>query len=85
MLPPDIGSLIPDNHLVRTVDKVINELKLAPLFDTYKGGGTSSYSPRIMLKYSPMHILRGSTLLRRIAEGIKGEHKFYVDKWDEYS
>jgi transposase len=32
------------------VDKVINEIKLSPLFDTYKGGGTSSYSPRMMLK-----------------------------------
>ena len=28
LLPPDLGSFIPDNHLVRTVDKVINELKV---------------------------------------------------------
>ena len=45
LLPPDLGSFIPDNHIVRTVDKVITNLKLSPLFDTYKGGGTSSYSP----------------------------------------
>ena len=39
LLPPDIGSLIPGNHIVRVVDEVINQIKLAPLFDTYKGGG----------------------------------------------
>jgi transposase len=50
LLPPDLGSLIPENHLVRVVDKVINQLNLSPLFDTYQGGGTSSYHPRIMLK-----------------------------------
>jgi len=50
LLPPDIGSLIPENHLVRVVDKVINQIKLTPLLETYKGGGTSSYSPRLMLK-----------------------------------
>ena len=39
LLPPEIGSLIPGNHIVRVVDEVINEIKLSPLFNTYKGGG----------------------------------------------
>ena len=50
LLPPELGSLIPDNHLVRVVDKVIDQIKLTPLLETYKGGGTSSYSPRMLLK-----------------------------------
>ena len=50
LLPPDIGSLIPDNHLVRVVDEIINQIRLSPLLETYKGGGASSYSPRMMLK-----------------------------------
>ena len=50
LLPSDIGSLIPGNHLVRVVDEVINQIRLSPLLETYKGGGASSYSPRLMLK-----------------------------------
>jgi transposase len=50
LLPPELGSLIPDNHLVRVVDQVIDQIKLTPLLETYKGGGTSSYSPRMLLK-----------------------------------
>lgn len=50
LLPPELGSLIPEKHLVRVVDKVIDQIKLTPLLETYKGGGTSSYSPRMLLK-----------------------------------
>jgi transposase len=50
LLPPELGSLIPENHLVRVVDHVIDQIKLTPLLETYKGGGTSSYSPRMLLK-----------------------------------
>jgi transposase len=71
LLPPDIGSLIPDNHLVRVVDKVINDLKLAPLFDTYKGGGTSSYSPRMMLKVIIYGCIEKIYTNRRIEKALK--------------
>ena len=37
LLPPELGSLIPDNHVVRVVDEVINQVKLTPLLETYKG------------------------------------------------
>jgi len=71
LLPPDLGSFIPENHLVRTVDKVINELKLSPLFDTYKGGGTSSYSPRMMLKVITYGYIENVYTSRRIAKALK--------------
>jgi transposase len=71
LLPPDIGSLIPDNHLVRVVDKVINELKLSPLFDTYKGGGASSYSPRMMLKVITYGYIDKIYTNRRIEKALK--------------
>ena len=71
LLPPDIGSLIPDNHLVRVVDKVINELKLTPLFETYKGGGASSYSPRIMLKVIIYGYIDKIYTNRRIEKALK--------------
>ena len=71
LLPPDIGSFIPDNHIVRTVDKVINDLKLSPLFDTYKGGGTSSYSPRMLLKVLTYGYIEKIYTSRTIAKALK--------------
>lgn len=76
LLPPDLGSLIPENHLVRVVDKVINEIKLAPLFDTYKGGGASSYSPRIMLKILTYSYIEKIYTTRRIEKALKENLNF---------
>ncbi|MGE5406389.1 MAG: IS1182 family transposase [Methanosarcina sp.] len=71
LLPPDLGSFIPENHLVRVVDKVIDELKLSPLFDTYKGGGTSSYSPRMLLKVITYAYIEKIYTSRPIAKALK--------------
>jgi transposase len=76
LLPPDLGSLIPGNHIVRVVDEVINQIKLAPLFDTYKGGGTSSYSPRIMLKVLTYSYTQGIYTTRRIEKALRENVNF---------
>ena len=71
LLPPDLGSLIPEYHLVRVVDKVINELQLSPLFETYKGGGASSYSPRMLLKVITYAYIEKIYTCRPIAKALK--------------
>lgn len=51
LLPPSLEDLIEDkNHPVFIVDKVIDRIDIEPLIKTYKGGGTSSYHPRMLLK-----------------------------------
>lgn len=50
LLPPSLDELIPAEHLVRVVNRVVDELDIEPLLAKYKGGGTSSYHPRMMLK-----------------------------------
>ncbi len=50
LLPPSLDELIPENHLVRVVNRAIEQLQLDPLRAQYKGGGTSSYHPKMMLK-----------------------------------
>lgn len=50
LLPPRLDELIPEKHLVRVVNRVVDELDIEPLLVKYKGGGTSSYHPRMMLK-----------------------------------
>jgi transposase len=76
LLPPDIGGLIPDKHIVRVVDKVINKLQLSPLFDTYKGGGTSSYSPRMMLKVITYAYIEKIYTTRRIEKALRENLNF---------
>lgn len=50
LFPSNIGDKIAANHPVRLVNQVIDSLNIDNILATYKGGGTSSYSPRMMLK-----------------------------------
>lgn len=50
LLPPSLDELIDKHHPVRVVNKVVDQIDLTTLFSTYKGGGTSSYHPRMLLK-----------------------------------
>lgn len=50
LLPPSLDELIDDRHPVRMLSEVIEQIDLSELLKTYKGGGTSSYHPRMMLK-----------------------------------
>jgi transposase len=76
LLPPDMGSLIPENHLVRVVDKVINEIEISTLFNTYKGGGTSSYHPRTMLKIITYAYIEKIYTTRRIEKALRENINF---------
>ena len=50
LLPIDLDTLIPENHLVRVVDRAIESMNTKPLFDLYPGGGISAFNPVMMLK-----------------------------------
>ena len=50
ILPYNLDEMIPQNHLVRVVDRVIEKMNPKKLFDRYEGGGTSAYNPVMMLK-----------------------------------
>lgn len=50
LLPPSLDELIPPNHLVRVINDTIDKIDIEPLLMQYKGGGTSSYHPKMMLK-----------------------------------
>ena len=48
--PPTFDEMIQTNHPVRVVNTVIEGLNLDSLLVNYKGGGTSSYHPKMLLK-----------------------------------
>ncbi len=50
LLPKNIDDFIPSGHIARFVSQVIDKMDIEFLIETYIGGGTSSYDPRMMLK-----------------------------------
>ena len=71
MLPTNLNELIPEKHLVRVVNEVIDEMDLEPLMMQYKGGGTSSYHPRMMLKVLVYGYSQKEYSSRRIAKALR--------------
>jgi len=50
MFPMSLDEKISPNAPVRLVNQIVDNLDISKVLDTYKGGGTSSYHPRMMLK-----------------------------------
>jgi transposase len=50
LLPYKLEELVPANHPVRIVKDVIDKIDTKPINRKYKGGGASSFHPRLMLK-----------------------------------
>ncbi len=50
LVPPTWEEMIAQTHPVRTVAEVIEKIDIKPINRKYKGGGTSSYHPRLLLK-----------------------------------
>lgn len=50
LLPPSLEELIPERHLVRIVNQAIEKMEISSLIAQYKGGGRSSYHPKMLLK-----------------------------------
>lgn len=50
LLPPSVEELIPEKHLVRIINQIVEHMELGSIIQEYKGGGTSSYHPKMLLK-----------------------------------
>jgi len=71
LLPPSLDDLIGSNHPVRIVNEVINKVDSSPLLDKYKGGGTSSYHPVMLLKVVVYSYLVNIYSSRKMETAIK--------------
>jgi transposase len=49
-IPPTYEELVPVNHPVRVINKVLDKIDTAPLLRLYKPGGASNYHPVMLLK-----------------------------------
>jgi transposase len=71
MLPPSLEELIEENHPVRVVNQIIDSINIDPLLKKFKGGGTSSYHPRMLLKVLVYGYLNNTYSSRRMEAGLK--------------
>lgn len=70
LFPPSVEDFIPDNHPVRVVNQVIDQINIDRLIERYKGGGTSSYHPRMLLKVLIYAYLNNIYSSRKIEEAL---------------
>ncbi len=71
LIPPSYEDLVPLNHPVRVVNEVIERIDIGALEASYKGGGTSSYHPRMLLKVLVYAYLRDTYSSRKIEQALK--------------
>jgi transposase len=49
LLPPSVDEWLPEKHLARFIVEVIDELDLRAMSGSYRGSGSASYHPRMLL------------------------------------
>ena len=74
--PSTYEDKIAPNAPVRVVDTVIDRIDLRELYRTYKGGGTSSLDPKMLLKGIVYAYLTNTYSSRKIEEAIKTDIRF---------
>jgi transposase len=76
LIPPSWDELIPAEHGVRVVNRAIDKIDLESLLQQYKGGGTSSYHPRMMLKVLVYAYTQRIYSSRQIAKALRENVNF---------
>lgn len=77
LLPPSYDDFVPEHHPVRIVNSILDQIDLACIEKTYKGGGTSSYHPRDLLKILVYAYLRNLYSSRKIEQAL-GENVHFM-------
>ena len=71
LFPPSLEDMIDGNHPVRVVSEVIDRIDIDIIIKKYKGGGTTSYHPRMLLKVLVYGYLNNIYSSRRIEASVK--------------
>src|SRR6202000_522344 len=71
LLPYSLEELVPQGPPVRVVQQVIDQVDTKPINRKYKGGGASSYHPRLLLKGLVYGYLINTYSSRKLEEQVK--------------
>jgi transposase len=76
LFPVSLDSKIPADSPVRLVSQIVDKLNISNVIDTYDGGGTSSYHPRMMLKVVLFAYLNNIYSCRKIENALQDRISF---------
>ena len=71
LLPKNIDDFISPGHIARLVSEIIGGMNIQFITDTYLGGGTSSYEPRMMLKSWILAFINRIYSCRLVAKNLR--------------
>jgi len=71
LFPPSLEDMIGINHPVRVVSEVMDRIDMDIIIKKYKGGGTTSYHPRMLLKVLIYAYLNNVYSSRRMEASVK--------------
>jgi len=77
LLPPSYDHFIPIHHPVRVINTILDQVDISSIERSYKGGGTSSYHPRVLLKVLIYAYLRNLYSSRKIEQAL-GENVHFM-------
>src|ERR1035437_5172917 len=76
LFPTSLDEKIPQCSPVRLINQIVDNLDITKVFDTYKGGGTSAYHPRMMLKVVLYSYLNNMYSCRKIEQALQDRVSF---------
>ena len=76
LFPPSIEELIPEDHPVRVVNGVIEQLDIEPLVKAYSKDGQPSYHPKMMLKVMVYAYMDNTYSSRKIEKAMRENINF---------
>lgn len=76
LLPPNMDEWVPAKHLVRAVSDMVDRWDLTVLMNQYKGGGTTSYHPCMLLKVLLFAYCSKVFTGRKIASALRSDIHF---------
>lgn len=71
LFPPNLLDFIEENHPVKIVSEVVDQLDIRNLIGEYKSGGTSSYHPKMLLKVLVYGYLCNIYTSRKLEQALK--------------
>ncbi len=77
LFPEDILGKIPESHPVRLISQVVDDLNIDHIVAEYKGGGASSYHPRMLIKVLFYSYLSNVYSCRKIEKAL-GENIHFM-------
>ena len=76
LFPSSLEEKVPQDSPARLINQIVDNLDLSKVLKTYKGGGTSSYHPRMMLKVVLFAYLSNIYSCRKIENALSDRVSF---------